>query len=445
VRARTVSLRGISAGALVLGAAVPPLFLHVRYQPSVALAVGGASVDLRISDLAVLAIVVAAAASAARQGWEPLHAGRVTLAVALGFVAWVGIATLYGPLIDDRYPFTTNAVTAAKFAWYALLAPAAVLLLRRREDVRAFLFGVVGWSVVASAVGFLQLLGLIDEFEGRRPGQRETSWLGVHDFAALSGASMAIAVVAIAYGNERRGDLPARAAGIAGGAGLVVAAALNQVAALAAGVAAVIGFRRGRVSPRRVAALAAIVVVVGGGAVALRAGDLGDLLRLVGIGDEPDKPATQVETFTHRSVLFYLGVRIALDHPLLGVGWQGSALQHNVEPFLDDARRRFPDAAPEAFPSEEHPWGVQNAFVQAAADLGVLGALLFLGLFAAGLAAAVPVALGRRGSDPRLGAIAALWLVVAAAALAFYGLYAGVPVDALLWLAVGLAVASRRV
>jgi O-antigen ligase len=211
------------------------------------------------------------------------------------------------------------------------------------------------------------------------------------------------------------------------------------------GVVSVIGVRRGRVSVTRVAALAAIVLAVGGGAVALRAGDLGDLLRVVGIGDEPEKPATEVETFTHRSVLLYLGVRIALDHPLLGVGWQGSALQDNVEPYLDDARGRFPDAAPEAFPSRAHPWGVQNAFVQAAADLGLVGAILFVGLFAAGLAAAAPVALGRRGSDPRLGAIAALWLVVAAAALAFYGLYAGVPVDALLWLALGLAVASRRV
>jgi hypothetical protein len=429
----------------VLAAAVPPLFLHVRYQPSASLALGGASVDLRISDLAVLAVVVAAVASGARLGWEPLQAGRVPLAIGLGFLAWVAIATLYGPLIDDRYPFASNAVTAAKFAWYALLAPAAVLLLRRREDVRAFLFGVVGWSVVASTVGFLQLLGLVDEFEGRRPGQRETSWLGVHDFAALSGASMAVAVVAIAYGSERRGGLPARTAGIAGAVGLIIAAALNQVAALAVGVASVIGFRRGRVSVTRVAALAAIVLAVGGGAVALRAGDLGDLLRVVGIGDEPEKPATEVETFTHRSVLLYLGVRIALDHPLLGVGWQGSALQDNVEPYLDDARRRFPDAAPEAFPSRAHPWGVQNAFVQAAADLGLVGALFFLGLFAAGLAAAVPVALGRRGSDPRLGAIAALWLVVAAAALTFYGLYAGVPVDALLWLALGLAVASRRV
>jgi hypothetical protein len=429
----------------VLAAAVPPLFLHVRYQPSASLALGGASVDLRISDLAVLAVVVAAVASGARLGWEPLQAGRVPLAIGLGFLAWVAIATLYGPLVDDRYPFASNAVTAAKFAWYALLAPAAVLLLRRREDVRAFLFGVVGWSVVASTVGFLQLLGLVDEFEGRRPGQRETSWLGVHDFAALSGASMAVAVVAIAYGSERRGDLPARTAGIAGGVGLIIAAALNQVAALAVGVASVLGFRRGRVGARRIAALAAIVLAVGGGAVALRAGDLGDFLRLVGIGDEPEKPATEVETFTHRSVLLYLGVRIALDHPLLGVGWQGSALQDNVEPYLDDARRRFPDAAPEAFPSRAHPWGVQNAFVQAAADLGLVGALFFVGLFAAGLAAAVPVALGRRGSDPRLGAIAALWLVVAAAALAFYGLYAGVPVDALLWLALGLAVASRRV
>ena len=38
-----------------------------------------------------------------------------------------------------------------------------------------------------------------------------------------------------------------------------------------------------------------------------------------------------------------------------------------------------------------------------------------------------------------------LWLVVAAAELTALGLFAGVPIDALLWLALGLAVASRAV
>ena len=84
---------------------------------------------------------------------------------------------------------------------------------------------------------------------------------------------------------------------------------------------------------------------------------------------------------------------------------------------------------------------MQNAFVQAAADLGVPGLLALLGLFAAGLWTAI--AGYRRGPPEAL--VPLLWLVIAAAELTALGLFAGVPVDALLWLALGLAVASRRV
>ena len=57
---------------------------------------------------------------------------------------------------------------------------------------------------MASAWAALQFLGLVDEFEGRRPGQREPSFLGVHDFAALSAAALGLALLAIAFGTRGR-------------------------------------------------------------------------------------------------------------------------------------------------------------------------------------------------------------------------------------------------
>ena len=84
---------------------------------------------------------------------------------------------------------------------------------------------------------------------------------------------------------------------------------------------------------------------------------------------------------------------------------------------------------------------MQNAFIQAAADLGVPGLLALLGLLAAGMWTALTGF--RRGPPEAL--VPLLWLIVAAAELTALGLFAGVPVDALLWLALGLAVASRRV
>ena len=45
----------------MLAAAIPVLFLHVHYQPGLALGFGSTTIDAYLSDFAVLAVVVAAA------------------------------------------------------------------------------------------------------------------------------------------------------------------------------------------------------------------------------------------------------------------------------------------------------------------------------------------------------------------------------------------------
>ena len=84
-----------------------------------------------------------------------------------------------------------------------------------------------------------------------------------------------------------------------------------------------------------------------------------------------------------------------------------------------------------AFPSPEHPWGVQNAFIQALADLGVLGLVLWLAVFAAA------VWLGFTGGPIAL--VGAVWLLVAMNIWNGVGFFAGIPLGALTWLGCGLA------
>ena len=74
---------------------------------------------------------------------------------------------------------------------------------------------------------------------------------------------------------------------------------------------------------------------------------------------------------------------------------------------------RIHQASPLSLPSAKHPWGVQNGWVQALADLGIVGFLLFVGLFASGLVAA-----GRRAlrGPPELAGpalVAGVWLLCA--------------------------------
>jgi len=70
---------------------------------------------------------------------------------------------------------------------------------------------------------------------------------------------------------------------------------------------------------------------------------------------------------------------------VVGVGWEGSAEPANFMPHLAAAHARFPDEAPLAFPAPDRRYGVQNVWVEALSDLGVVGFALWTSLFAAGL------------------------------------------------------------
>ena len=94
-------------------------------------------------------------------------------------------------------------VTAAKFCEYALLAPSLVLLLRRAEDALPLLWSIAAWSAAAAAWALLQFAGVVDEFNGKRPLQREPSFVGIHDLAALSGAALVVALAVVAFGSAR--------------------------------------------------------------------------------------------------------------------------------------------------------------------------------------------------------------------------------------------------
>jgi hypothetical protein len=126
-----------------------------------------------------------------------------------------------------------------------------------------------------------------------------------------------------------------------------------------------------------------------------------------------------------------------------GAGWQASAKEEQVYgDYLDDARREFPDTPAEAFPSPEHPYGIQNAYIQALADLGAIGFLLLVATFAAGLWLVARAVVRGPPETVLPGALAGAWLLLAMGTWTAVGLVAGVPLDALTWIALGLAAAA---
>jgi O-Antigen ligase len=425
----TTALADVGTEALVLAVGLPILFVHVRYQPKFHIGLSSTSVGVELSDFVVLAIVVAAFVAGVRRGFRPLLRGTPLWVAAAVYFVWIAIEVAI-PQGTAGYPTAKHAVTAAKLVEYALLAPAAVLVLRNRLELRLVLYVLTAWSVLATAVGVVQFFGA-NIFVSGATGGRQLSFLGFHDFASLSAAALLLGAVTFTLprlGLDRRAGWCALAAGCIG---VILSAALAAVIGIAVASAALVLLAVVRrelvVRGLVVAGIAVAISLVG--AVAMRGNDLG---RYFGL--EKDKhPTTDVESYAHRTVLAYIGYRIWRDHPIAGVGFEASNDPSRYLRYVPAAKKRYPNEPALAFPTATRQYGVQNFYVQHLADLGLVGLLLLAGVFAASLALAVR----RLGST---GAIVGLvWTLVVAGLWIAQGIVAGLPLDALTWLAFGLA------
>jgi O-antigen ligase len=423
----------VAPRALLVAAAIPLLFLHSEFQPSISVHLGGTSVDAYLTDFAVLAVVVGALAAAARGGIQALAPAKALWLVAAAFFVWLFFAVAWGRHETPGYATSSHLVTALKFLEYALLAPAVVLLVRTRDDLLVAFWSLVVWSCCATGVGIAEFFGADVGAKGT-VGHRQASFLSSADFAALSAAVLLLGLLAIGLPRLRLPRPLGVAALVTGILGTVVAGAVASVLGIATalvlvGVVAVV---RRELAVRRALVVAVAALVAAAGVVVIRGHDLSAFAQFLGASKEqPTQPQSKVQTYAHRTLLVWIGYRIWRDHPLLGVGWEASAEPGAFGRYLRAAHARFPNEAPLAFPAaaSDRRYGVQNVWVQALADLGVIGCLLWAAVFAAAAWLAI-----RSHALVALGWIALLvWLWSA------QGFIAGIPLDGLTWLAFGLA------
>jgi hypothetical protein len=413
----------------VAAAAIPFIFLHVHFQAHASVG----PVDIYGSDVAIGLTAASAIAAGLLFGWAPLRAASALWVVAAALLALFVIACLWRPI---EMP-TKHLVSAAKIIEYALLAPSMVLLFRRRVDLDRFLAVFVGWAIAASAYGTLMFLGIVDDPLAQppapRPGQREVSFLGHQDLGSFTGSALAIGLAAIALGTRTR---LAIAAAVGGAVGVILdASAFVYLGTILAAVAIVAVARHlGTLTLRRLLALGAILAVVAGGVLVLRGSDVTNYLGFLGV-TKPETTSTEadVQTGSQRTMLLWIGYRMWRDHPVLGIGFERS--NFDFQRYLAAAKRKFPDQPPQAYPSKQNPWGVQNFWVELLADLGVVGFALGVATFVTGLVIALRQAW--RGSFA--GLIGAGFILVAAGTLNAIGIVAGIPLDAVTWIGLGLA------
>ena len=148
-----------------------------------------------LSDFVLLVVGVTALVAGIRRGFAPLRPGPPIWIAGAIFLLDVFAASVYPKLWASGYESSTRGdggeVRRVRAAG-AFRASAR----RTRRDAQWVVGALVAWSVVATIVGIAQIFGA-DILEAWAAGRRQPSFLGHHDFAALSGAALVICLVGI--------------------------------------------------------------------------------------------------------------------------------------------------------------------------------------------------------------------------------------------------------
>ncbi|MDQ3425857.1 MAG: hypothetical protein M3435_06575, partial [Actinomycetota bacterium] len=107
-----------ATGALLLAFAIPFLFFHEKYQLELTVDLGSTSADIRLSDLAVLVVLLAAAIYAARKGRSRLGPGRILWIPGTALLVWLAFQALRPASVDDAR-FEDHLVSYVKLIEYA--------------------------------------------------------------------------------------------------------------------------------------------------------------------------------------------------------------------------------------------------------------------------------------------------------------------------------------
>lgn len=368
--------------------------------------------------------------------------GRLITLLVAAFLAYALLDWIVPVAGHDAYDSKKHLVAWAKFSEFALIVLLVPALVTRRS-LRFLGWAVAGVACAAGLVAIVQFAGL-DILGSWGQWNRQPSFTGVHELGTLGGVSLALAYLGWTLDDDHDSRLLWCAA-LAGGVCLVMSGAVAAGIGLAGATAIIVlvAVRRSRATPRVLAIVLATALVAELGVVVMRGGDIQQFARYIGIEAKDHATNANVQTYAQRSLQLYIGYRVWRDHPILGSGWQSVTEPAVFEPQLPAAHARFPDQPPLAFPSRAHPWGIDNAYVETLAELGLVGIVLLAAILAAGLIAGVRTALRAPPFAAGVATLGTAWLLVAAGVWIGQGLVIA-PFTDTVWLGLGLVILARE-
>jgi hypothetical protein len=402
-------------------------------QPALTLHAGSTGISVDPSDIALVLLGLWTLGRAVYRRDLPRRSWPV-LGTAAVFSLWLLVSALTNG--------TSAFVSAGKLVEIAAIAVCAVYVLDRADRIWVLVVALVAMNLAAD-------ISAIPRFISN--GERQRSFLGAHDLAALGTMMMSIWFAHL-YAGAGRWRRVAQAAGVIGAVGITLGAALASLLGLYLVVAAlaVIARLRGEFRLRALVLTAASVLAITGGVLELRADNLSFLRVWFGVHKQNQPAGAEHGSWSQRLIFAYIGGRIFLANPALGTGWYPELPPKEYARFLPDAHRHYPLQPANLFPPADGKFIPQMTYDQVLYELGVAGGLLFLLLLVATVRDALRSARAwPRGSpDPVIAYVATAWTASMIGVLAGIALFGGTTVATLFWLTLGtvaaLVVAAYR-
>jgi O-antigen ligase len=416
---------------LVVLAAVALSLIRSVDQPGFDVAIPGTEASIVAADAALAVLAALVLLQLAGRGSLPRPARSLTFAAA-AFFAWL--------LLSSATNGSAAIVAAAKLLEFGVIALGLVVFVRRRLQLWLLVTLLVLFATAAVGYAILGFFG-VPFVDSPTPGGRQDSFIGQHELAALSTMVLSFGVATFYVPQHRLGRLPLLAV-VVGVIGVVLGAALASLLALylACGAIVAIALARRTAGRRALAVTAVVLLVATAGTVGLRGGDITAFLRYLGIAERSAVEDENAASWSQRLIYVYVGGRIFLANPVIGTGWHGSLPPGEYARFLPDARARFPDQPTRYFPPARGTYIPQQTYDQVLYQLGIVGALLFLGLAGVAVRTALRVERSWPRGDPDEAAayLPAAWLAALSGALVGAALFGGTPIAAMFWLTLGV-------
>jgi O-antigen ligase len=283
------------------------------------------------------------------------------------------------------YLFNPPLFEAAAASYLRLLITAAFALvlhviLRDRLDVKIFHATLIIFAALTVIIGGWQAWFGVDSTEAEGLVGRHGGVIGVNSLGLVSGLLVLYAV--LQEGKQANAIQWAAAAAI-GLLGLFLAKSASSTFAIAGAVmlySTAVRYRQSSLAPfiKRAAMGIGLISAAALAVWALRTSDVSGLFEVSG------------GSFAQRLMIADAGLRIFLEHPVVGVGWQASATAAVIgSPTLNAAlMESFPELPAHYF-FDERPMSLHNMYIQIVGELGMMGFALFLvGCWRVGKAAA---------------------------------------------------------